>query len=129
MVGIALVNDQDEVMLVTDRGQTIRTSVGEIRLTGRNAQGVRVMNVEADERVVAIERLSERDDEDDVVKATADGGADGSNGLAHADAVDDVAVDDAVADEETEGGSDEDADTDAESDSDDPEPGEGGDSE
>jgi DNA gyrase subunit A len=63
VVGIALVNDQDEVMLVTNRGQTIRTRVAEIRLTGRNAQGVRVMNVDADERVVAIEPVGEPDDE------------------------------------------------------------------
>jgi DNA gyrase subunit A len=51
-------------MLVTNRGQTIRTRVDEIRMTGRNAQGVRVMNVEADERVVAIEPVGERDDDD-----------------------------------------------------------------
>ncbi|MFC1641689.1 DNA gyrase C-terminal beta-propeller domain-containing protein, partial [Myxococcota bacterium] len=42
-------------VLVTDRGQTIRTRVDEIRETGRNAQGVRVMNVDDDERVVAVE--------------------------------------------------------------------------
>ena len=95
VVGISLVNDQDEVMLVTDRGQTIRTSVAEIRLTGRNAQGVRVMNVDADERVVAIERLSERDDEDEGTKgevASSQGddasSEDVTNGLA-SDASDD----------------------------------------
>jgi DNA gyrase subunit A len=64
VVGLALVNEKDEVMLVTNRGQTIRTRVDEIRLTGRNAQGVRVMNVDADERVVAIEPVGERDEED-----------------------------------------------------------------
>jgi DNA gyrase subunit A len=59
VVGIALVGPKDEVMLVTDRGQTIRTRVDEIRETGRNAQGVRVMNVEEGERVVALESLDE----------------------------------------------------------------------
>ena len=62
VVGIALVNDDDEVMLVTDRGQTLRTKVNEIRETGRNAQGVRVMTVEDGERVVAIEALAESED-------------------------------------------------------------------
>ena len=62
VVGIALVNDDDEVMLVTDRGQTLRTKVSEIRETGRNAQGVRVMAVEEGERVVAIEALAESED-------------------------------------------------------------------
>jgi len=63
LVGIALVKSQDEVMLVTDRGQTIRTRVAEIRETGRNAQGVRVMDVEDDERVVAIEPVGESSDD------------------------------------------------------------------
>ena len=57
VVGIALVGDDDELMLVTDRGQTIRTRVDEVRTTGRNAQGVKIMNVGDDERVVAIERI------------------------------------------------------------------------
>jgi DNA gyrase subunit A len=64
VVGLALVHDRDEVMLVTDRGQMLRTRVAEIRETGRNAQGVRVMNVEADERVVAIEPVGESEDEE-----------------------------------------------------------------
>ncbi|MEB2311063.1 MAG: DNA gyrase subunit A [Sorangiineae bacterium] len=59
VVGISLVKPEDEVVLITDRGQTIRTRVGEIRETGRNAQGVKVMNVEDDERVVAIEAVAE----------------------------------------------------------------------
>jgi DNA gyrase subunit A len=60
VVSIALVKTGDEVMLITDRGQTIRTSVDAIRETGRNAQGVRVMNVDEDERVVAVEAVGER---------------------------------------------------------------------
>lgn len=63
VVGLSLVGAEDELMLVTNRGQTIRTRVSEIRETGRNAQGVRVMNVDADERVMAMERLTEREDE------------------------------------------------------------------
>jgi DNA gyrase subunit A len=62
VVGIALVKPENEVMLVTDRGQTLRTKVNEIRETGRNAQGVRVMTVEEGERVVAIEALAEAED-------------------------------------------------------------------
>ncbi|MEY2934233.1 MAG: gyrase subunit [Pseudomonadota bacterium] len=67
VVGLALVTETDEVMLVTNRGQMIRTRVAEIRETGRNAQGVRVMNVEADERVVAIEPVGESDDDEALV--------------------------------------------------------------
>lgn len=60
VVGLALVKAGDELMLITNRGQTIRTNVEAIRETGRNAQGVRVMNVEDDERVVAVEAINER---------------------------------------------------------------------
>ncbi len=59
VVGIKLVKDGDEVMLITDRGQTLRTSVDEIRETGRNAQGVKLMTLGEGERIVALERLAE----------------------------------------------------------------------
>jgi DNA gyrase subunit A len=59
VVGVAMVKPTDEVLLVTDRGQMLRTKVSEIRETGRNAQGVRLMNVDEDERVVAIEAFAE----------------------------------------------------------------------
>jgi DNA gyrase subunit A len=59
VVGVKLVSDGDEVMLITDRGQTIRTRVDEIRETGRNAQGVKLMTLGEGERIVAVERLAE----------------------------------------------------------------------
>ena len=59
VVDVKLVKDGDEIMLITDKGQTIRTSVVEIRETGRNAQGVKIMSVQDDERVVAVERIAE----------------------------------------------------------------------
>jgi DNA gyrase subunit A len=62
VVDIKLVGESDEVMMITDKGQTLRTRVAEIRETGRNAQGVRVMNVEGDERVTSVERLAESSD-------------------------------------------------------------------
>jgi DNA gyrase subunit A len=64
-VGVRLVKSGDEVMLITDRGQTLRTRVDEIRETGRNAQGVKLMTLEPDERIVALERLAESPIEDD----------------------------------------------------------------
>lgn len=64
VVGIALVKTGDEMVLITDRGQTIRTSVNDIRETGRNAQGVKLMNVDDDERIVAVEIVGERNDEE-----------------------------------------------------------------
>jgi DNA gyrase subunit A len=59
VVGIALVKPEDEIMLITDRGQTIRTAVDGVRETGRNAQGVKLMSIADDERVVAFEPIGE----------------------------------------------------------------------
>jgi DNA gyrase subunit A len=59
VVGIAMVKPEDEVMLITDRGQTIRTPVEGIRETGRNTQGVKLMSIADDERIVAIEPIGE----------------------------------------------------------------------
>jgi DNA gyrase subunit A len=59
VVGIAMVKPEDEVMIITDRGQTIRTPIEGIRETGRNAQGVKLMSIADDERVVAIEPINE----------------------------------------------------------------------
>jgi DNA gyrase subunit A len=78
VVGVRLVKNGDEVMLITDRGQTLRTRVDEIRETGRNAQGVKLMTLEPDERIVAMERLAESPIEDDggseSMPPTSDGG-------------------------------------------------------
>jgi DNA gyrase subunit A len=63
VVGVAMVGPSDAVILVTDRGQTLRTQVSQIRETGRNAQGVRLMNVDDGERVMAIEAFAEAEAE------------------------------------------------------------------
>ncbi len=60
VVGIKLVKDGDEVMLITDRGQTLRTQVDEIRETGRNAQGVKIMST-AEERAHRRARAARRE--------------------------------------------------------------------
>ncbi len=65
VVGVKLVSNTDELMLITDRGQTIRTRIDEIRETGRNAQGVKLMTLGEGERIVAVERLAETVDVED----------------------------------------------------------------
>jgi DNA gyrase subunit A len=49
--------EEEELLLVTDKGQLIRTGVGDIRIAGRATQGVILINVGEDEHVVAAERL------------------------------------------------------------------------
>ncbi len=53
------VEDPDQIMLVTDAGQLIRCPVDGIRVAGRSTQGVTVFHTAAEERVVAVERISE----------------------------------------------------------------------
>ena len=49
----------DQLMLVTDAGQLIRCPVGEVRIAGRNTQGVRIFRTDAAERVVSVERIAD----------------------------------------------------------------------
>ena len=63
------VEDSDEVMLVTDAGQLIRTPVDQIRIAGRATSGVWVLRTKDEERVVSVARLVETG-EDDTEEAT-----------------------------------------------------------
>jgi DNA gyrase subunit A len=53
------VEENDQIMLVTDGGKLIRTAVDDIRIAGRSTQGVIVFHTAEDEKVVSVERLSE----------------------------------------------------------------------
>jgi DNA gyrase subunit A len=53
------VEDGDQIMLVTDAGQLIRTRVEGIRIAGRSTQGVIILDTAEAERVVSVERISE----------------------------------------------------------------------
>jgi len=64
VVDIKLVDDTQDLMFITDQGKLLRTSVGNIRVIGRNTQGVRFMVLEDGERIVAVAQLAEKDDED-----------------------------------------------------------------
>jgi len=57
------VEDSDQIMLVTDKGQLIRCPVEDIRIAGRSTQGVTVFNTADEERVVSVERLTEEGDQ------------------------------------------------------------------
>ena len=57
------VENEDQIMLVTDGGQLIRTPVQGIRKAGRSTQGVIVINAADDEHVVSVERITEDDAE------------------------------------------------------------------
>jgi DNA gyrase subunit A len=54
----------ESLMLVTDQGKMIRTTVGDIRIAGRNTQGVTIFNVANNERVVSVAKVDQSDEED-----------------------------------------------------------------
>jgi DNA gyrase subunit A len=53
-----------QLMLVTNQGKIIRTTVGDIRIAGRNTQGVTIFNVAEGEHVVSVARIDESDEEE-----------------------------------------------------------------
>ncbi|HET6522505.1 MAG TPA: DNA gyrase C-terminal beta-propeller domain-containing protein, partial [Geminicoccaceae bacterium] len=59
------VAEDDELMLITDKGKVIRIPVHDIRIAGRNTQGVTLFHTDPDEHVVSVERLPETGDNGD----------------------------------------------------------------
>jgi DNA gyrase subunit A len=59
MVVAVQVDPKDEVMLITDKGTLVRTRVEEISVIGRNTQGVRLINLSADEKLSDIQRIAD----------------------------------------------------------------------
>jgi DNA gyrase subunit A len=66
VVDIRQVTDENDLMLITDQGKIIRMPVAGLSVIGRNTQGVRLMVTEEQERIVAIARLAEKDEGDEV---------------------------------------------------------------
>ncbi len=63
VVGIAYVRDEDELMLITEQGKILRMVTRDVRTIGRATQGVRLIGVDEDDRVVSIARLAEREED------------------------------------------------------------------
>ena len=59
------IEDEDQLMIVTDGGQLIRCPVRNISIVSRSARGVTVIRVKDEERVVSVERIEDNDEEDD----------------------------------------------------------------
>jgi DNA gyrase subunit A len=64
VIGIAQVSDDDELMLITQQGKILRMASKDIRTIGRATQGVRLIDIEGDDRAVSIARLAEKDEEE-----------------------------------------------------------------
>jgi DNA gyrase subunit A len=64
VVNLRIVTDEDDLMLITNGGKLIRMPVNGIPTIGRNTQGVRLIRLEPDEQVVAMERIAEKEEGD-----------------------------------------------------------------
>ncbi|MBF0610864.1 MAG: DNA gyrase subunit A [Magnetococcales bacterium] len=67
VVGVLAVTKGHQIMLITDQGTVLRTTVDSIRSSGRNAQGVTVIHVSGSERVTSVARLAESEEESESV--------------------------------------------------------------
>jgi len=82
VVNLMQMTDINDLMLITDQGKILRASVSQFSVIGRNTQGVRLMVLEPGERIVAVARLAEKDEEHDgddgypeATEEAAEGGA------------------------------------------------------
>jgi DNA gyrase subunit A len=80
VIGAVLVDDNDEVMLISTGGVLIRTSVAQIREMGRSTQGVTLISLDQGEKLAGLERIEERD----LTNGNGNGGNGGNgNGDSH----------------------------------------------
>ena len=57
VIGIARVTDEDEIFMMTAKGKIQRIEAADISVIGRNTQGVRIMNVDEDDSLIAVVRV------------------------------------------------------------------------
>ena len=72
-VGAVLVNDSDQVMLITDGGTLVRTPVADVSVMGRDTQGVRMIRLSEGEKLIGIERVMSLGEEADEIDPETDG--------------------------------------------------------
>jgi DNA gyrase subunit A len=69
VVGALTVRETDEIMLITNKGQMVRTRVKEIRETGRNTMGVKLMDLRSEEKLQAIAPVVSQAEEEEAQSA------------------------------------------------------------
>jgi len=68
VVGAVLVNDNDEIMLISDGGTLVRTRVDEISVVGRNTQGVTIIRLDKGEKVIGVDRIAGLAGDDGIIE-------------------------------------------------------------
>jgi DNA gyrase subunit A len=70
VIGALTVRDTDEIMLITVGGQMVRTFVRDIREAGRNTMGVKLVNLDAGDKLQAIAPVISEDRQETAVEET-----------------------------------------------------------
>jgi len=65
VVGVAYVNEDDELMIISQQGMSLRMRAGDVRAIGRATQGLRLIGMEEGDAVVAIAKLAEKEEVND----------------------------------------------------------------
>ena len=56
--------DEDEMMLISDKGTLVRARAADVSIIGRNTQGVTLINIADDEALVSVAKIAESEDEE-----------------------------------------------------------------
>ncbi|HZP11417.1 MAG TPA: DNA gyrase subunit A [Nevskiaceae bacterium] len=83
LIGAIVVDDSHEIMLISEKGVLIRTRAAEVRIAGRNTQGVRLMRPDEGDRLVGVDRIETEGEEGNGTNgdgANGNGGAESAGG-------------------------------------------------
>jgi DNA gyrase subunit A len=78
VVGVVPVRDGDDIMLITTGGMVNRTHVNEIRIVGRNTQGVRIMDLKEGDRIASIAKVAKEEGEAEAAEGPPAGESSGA---------------------------------------------------
>ena len=79
VIGAVQVREDDQIMMISDAGTLVRTAVSEVSTLGRNTQGVRLIKVGDDEKLVEVAAIDEEDAGDDPAGDDVEGDTEASN--------------------------------------------------
>jgi DNA gyrase subunit A len=74
VVGVAYVQEGDELLVITQQGMILRMQTNDVRPIGRATQGVRLIDIEGDDKVVSIARLVEKEEDAEAREAEPETG-------------------------------------------------------
>jgi DNA gyrase subunit A len=70
LVAVSIVEESDDLMIITQEGIAIRFAVKDIRIAGRNTQGVRLIKIREHDRIAAVAKVAEKDEDENASSDT-----------------------------------------------------------